>query len=337
MICGTTLAVSPDIKAGGSDGPVSIAQSQDLSVTVQLDREGDYGIADWWAVANTPSGWFSYSPGPLYWIPGFYVAYQGPLLDLAPREIVNISGLPVGTYSVYFGVDMVMNGALDYGQAYYDSVVVEVNEDEDGPDDGSTDEIPRFVNVDYIELSKIKSISKFRSGAGHDYSDDFESCRSMKHYYGWEDGIDPSMIKIFSPVNGTIFQFWEEPLGIQIMIRSEEYPAMEFRIFHVTPAGGINEGDAVVAGQQIATHYSDETLSDIAVGMTTSSGWRFVSYFDVMTDSLFQEYQSRGLNSRSDLIISKEERDADPLACDGEQFVSEGNLENWVTLDKSSP
>ena len=35
--------------------------------------------------------------------------------------------------------------------------------------------IPKFVTVDYIELGKIYRISKFRSGEGHYYSDDFES------------------------------------------------------------------------------------------------------------------------------------------------------------------
>ena len=43
--------------------------------------------------------------------------------------------------------------------------------------------IPKFVNINYIELYKIYCISKFRSAIGHDYSDDFESCRSMKHYF----------------------------------------------------------------------------------------------------------------------------------------------------------
>lgn len=37
--------------------------------------------------------------------------------------------------------------------------------------------IPKFVPMNYIELSKISRISKFRSGAGHDSSDDFERCR----------------------------------------------------------------------------------------------------------------------------------------------------------------
>ena len=37
------------------------------------------------------------------------------------------------------------------------------------------DALPKFVSTNYIELEKITRISKFRSSAGHDYSDDFES------------------------------------------------------------------------------------------------------------------------------------------------------------------
>ena len=43
--------------------------------------------------------------------------------------------------------------------------------------------VPRFVNTNYIDLENIFQISKFRSSAGHDYSDDIERCRSMKHYF----------------------------------------------------------------------------------------------------------------------------------------------------------
>ena len=63
------------------------------------------------------------------------------------------------------------------------------------------DEFPKFVKVNYIELDKIARISKFRSGAGHDYSDDFESCCSMKHYYAPYDSLVWNDIKIYSPVS----------------------------------------------------------------------------------------------------------------------------------------
>ena len=47
--------------------------------------------------------------------------------------------------------------------------------------------IPQIIDNDWINLDKIAQISKFRSGAGHDYSDDFERNRSMKHYFNWKN------------------------------------------------------------------------------------------------------------------------------------------------------
>jgi hypothetical protein len=74
-------------------------------------------------------------------------------------------------------------------------------------------------------------------------------------------------------------------------------------------------------------------MSDIAVGVNTPGGWKLVSYFDVLTDSLFQSYQAAGVSSRDSLIISKEARDADPLTCSGETFTGSGTLENWVIIN----
>ena len=192
--------------------------------------------------------------------------------------------------------------------------------------------IPKFVGVDYIELEKIYKISRFRSGIGHDFSDDFESCRSMKHYFEPKSDVDWSAIKIFSPVKGTISSIFQEWAGTQVWIKSGEYPAFYFCIFHVNLANPLNVGDAVTAGQQLGTHIGSQTMSDIAVGVNTPSGRKLVSYFDVIADSIFQNYQARGVNSRDAMIISKEARDADPLTCIGETFTTSGNLANWVTL-----
>jgi hypothetical protein len=37
---------------------------------------------------------------------------------------------------------------------------------------------------------------------------------------------------------------------------------------------------------------------------------------EVATDEVLSEYKARGLNSVSDVIVTKEERDANPLPCD---------------------
>ena len=120
----------PDIKANGSDDPVTISQSDILSVTVQINAGSMIELdADWWVVAHTPfsppNDWYYFNLDS-GWMPGIAVTYQGPLFNLSPYEVSNISGLPLGTYRLYFGVDMDMNGSLDLDQAFYDSVKVNI-------------------------------------------------------------------------------------------------------------------------------------------------------------------------------------------------------------------
>lgn len=115
-----------DIKANGSDGPITIQAGDNLSLTVKLvagNHSGDN--ADWWVVDDTPFGWYYYNLAQKLWKPGFAVTYQGPLFDLNSYEVWN-SPLPIGTYTIYFGVDLDMNGILDVDKAYYDSVVVTI-------------------------------------------------------------------------------------------------------------------------------------------------------------------------------------------------------------------
>ncbi len=202
-----------------------------------------------------------------------------------------------------------------------------------GTYDIDADGIPRFVDVDYIELSKIDHVSKFRSGQGHDYSDAFESCRSMKHYFYPKDSVDASAVKVFAPVDGTVSWLFQESAGTQIQIRSTEYPAFVFVIFHVNDGGSLGFGDTVVAGQQLGTHIGSMTGSDIAVRVNTPAGGKLVSYFDVMTDAVFAAYQARGVSTRDELILSQESRDAAPMTCAGEEFTSTDSLDSGVSLN----
>lgn len=197
--------------------------------------------------------------------------------------------------------------------------------------------IPKFINNDFIELSKVTRISKFRSGTGHDYSDSFETCRSMKHYYSLEPGWEPTnnfTSNIYSPVKGDIFKIETENNGadFQIWIRAKEYPAFTIIIFHVILTNSIKKGTKLNAGQIIGT----VTGTDIAVQVNTAKGTRYISYFDIMTDNIFSHYQNRGLSNRSDLIISKEIRDENPINCNGEdQFPNQYETRNsdWAFLN----
>jgi len=196
-------------------------------------------------------------------------------------------------------------------------------------------DIPKIVEADYIDLSKIIGISKFRSAEGHDYCDSFESCRSMKHYFKPKADADWGSIKIFSPVTGVVFDTEEEWAGTKIDIQPDKYPAFLITIFHVRLSQPVRSGDRVTAGQQLGFHFGKETWSDIAVSMNTSAGRKLVSYFEAMPDSIFQEYHNRGVVSRDSAIISKETRDLDPLICRGGKFTTQGHRQNWLLLSQS--
>ena len=118
-----------DIKANGSDGPI-IKSTDNLSIEIQLTPGGYAGDnADWWLVAATPFGFFHYQPSNGLWESGLTYSHQGPLFSLEEFEVLNISGLPTGSYTIYCGVDMNMNGSLDIDKAHYDFVTVNVKSD----------------------------------------------------------------------------------------------------------------------------------------------------------------------------------------------------------------
>ncbi len=202
--------------------------------------------------------------------------------------------------------------------------------------------LPQFIQADFIDLSKIYSISKFRSGAGHDFSGGGESCRSMKHYFTPEydptveyskdsegKGLPPKPdgktdIPIYSPVDGQIMGISEEhtPIGKQISIRPSKASQFNVRLFHVYLLDSIGLGSKVTAGQQIGVIGKNQG-TDISVqigGMPWNEN--FVSYFEVMPDSVFAAYIARGATARSDFIFTKEYRDAHPLQCAGDKSES---------------
>lgn len=209
------------------------------------------------------------------------------------------------------------------------------DENTNKPEDTDT---THFVKHNYIELDKIANISRFRSSEGHDYSDTYETCSSMKHYFRPKNDVDAASIKIFSPVDGEVFIIFDEEAGKQIYIKSDLKPDHYFAIFHVNLLEGIVKGTKLTAGQQIGTHIGDQSWSDIAV-MTGNppEDFHLISYFNVISDDIFYKYTARGATSREQFIITKEQRAADPLNCsdnpDNENFGNAGTIENWVYLN----
>lgn len=198
--------------------------------------------------------------------------------------------------------------------------------------------VPPLVAADCVQLWKISRVSRFRSGEGHDFSDDFETCRSMKHYYFPLDGVDPGSIALFAPVSGTVIGFldeWEDALwkGTAVGIRPDTQPSFNVALYHVRLLRPLALGERVAAGQLLGTSAKrDGTATDVVVGVHTPQGYRLLSFFQVMPEAVFAGYRARGVPSRANLVIPRAERDADPLACDGERFLGPGRLPNWVDL-----
>ena len=130
--------------------------------------------------------------------------------------------------------------------------------------DWATLGVPKFVDVNYIDLRKITQISKFRSAVGHEFSDGsqfnaesyffpsgLERCRSMKHYF-----IAPDAgVKIYAPTSGVISRRFDEAIGgTQLQITSDVQPAFTFYIFHVELTVDLPVGTLVTAGQELGHH-----------------------------------------------------------------------------------
>jgi hypothetical protein len=109
-----------------------------------------------------------------------------------------------------------------------------------------TDPLPKFITANFVNVSNLEKISKFRSGAGHNYSDEYEAPdRSMKHYfvplpqYRETQGTDHSL-RVYSPVAGTVVKIkddiWNTTLGLgshQLHIIPDGYNMFEVRLFHI--------------------------------------------------------------------------------------------------------
>ena len=120
--------LTPDVKANGSDGPLTIPQGTYLHVTVALDLGSYTGVdADWWVMGKSPFGryWYTRDRG---WVRSDdpIRVYGGTLFNLSPYDVLNNSGLPIGEYTFYFGVDLLMDGSLNLSRLCYDSVDVNI-------------------------------------------------------------------------------------------------------------------------------------------------------------------------------------------------------------------
>lgn len=229
---------------------------------------------------------------------------------------------------------------------------------------------PELVSRDVTNLGFIEEISKFRSGAGHDFSydatfpfgstDSTEPPSSMKHYFApyEKHNGDQSTVPVYAPVAGQITRVTNEGSGSavnkRVEIESSVDPNYTLVLFHIDLGTDypqiLNDWPAEFwpDHQEDDTDYSTVIVTpgdllgyadmrdshdfDVAVLFEDTDGSRYwISYFDIMPDSVFSAYTTRGVE-RSQLTISKADRFLVPVDWWGGR-----NDEDWVTLAEPVP
>ncbi len=135
------VIVSPiaTVTANSSSGTVNLNQVTNLSVACSLDSGSFTGQnADWWVAVNvsgtsTIDGWYYFDVSTGSWVlagsshTDLSSTHQGSLFNLSPPfEVLNMSGLPAGTFTFYFAVDTIMDNVLDIGSLFFDFVIVNI-------------------------------------------------------------------------------------------------------------------------------------------------------------------------------------------------------------------
>ena len=196
----------------------------------------------------------------------------------------------------------------------------------------------RFITVPVHDPTAIARISRFRSSVGHDFSDDSETCRSMKHYFAPPDGADWSALEIRAPFSGRVVAVESEWAGDKVELMPDSAPEFRLTIFHVVRDPDVRSDAKVRAGDRLGRHAGRQTMSDVAVWSVPAGGLlRLVSYFDLLSDDAFGAYRAVGIESRALAIIDRGLRDAAPLNCGAdERFLPPlpaGDApDDWLTL-----
>ena len=226
---------------------------------------------------------------------------------------------------------------------------------------------PDLIQTNLTDLHYIEEISKFRSGAGHEFyfdatfpfgaTDSSEPPSSMKHYLSPYDQYKDNngtndLIPIYAPFTGSIVRVTNENccghINKRVEIQSHDNSAYTLIIFHIN----LNEAYPQIYNDWPAhlwpAHLPDdsdyETLTvnagdllgyadlrgvndfDIAVLWENSVDRYWISYFDLLSTAVEDEYLRRSINI-DELTISQSTRLAEPVTWWGAR-----NDDDWVLL-----
>lgn len=122
-IMGLNSGIKPRVRVNGFRTEVRVEAGDPVSVNLSLGVDGETAPAGWFLAQRAGKGVFYSYTLSSDWVPGLVPAVQAPLRDVENMPIFSkMDGFPPGEYSLYFGVDTNMNGALDADVMSYDAV-----------------------------------------------------------------------------------------------------------------------------------------------------------------------------------------------------------------------
>ena len=130
--------------------------------------------------------------------------------------------------------------------------------------------LEQFITASQIDVGRVTDVSRLRSRMGHDYTDSFNTCSSMKHYFNTANHPDLST-PIYSPVDGVLVWrtkgsgdqdgVWLEQAGInaqeigfldeRLYIRPDAAPNVWIKFHHVSPVTEIVQAVPVAVDVEV--------------------------------------------------------------------------------------
>ena len=220
--------------------------------------------------------------------------------------------------------------------------------DYDADDVAQVAQVPVLDSL-HVDLDKIFKVSRYRSAAGHNFVDySGESCVNLKHYFlTYSDPqitsstVLPTSLDYFAPAAGTIVSVAQprpetDPNDLEVDIQLDSDPNIIVRIFHMTLIDRLSVGSHLNSGERIGEAPSSHLNGgDLAVYVKTSEGYRHISAFEIMTQTVLTAYEARGVSSSNwanDLYYDVNDPYVSGIYCDNGDW---GNLRhpNMNALD----
>ncbi len=214
-----------------------------------------------------------------------------------------------------------------------------------------------FITANFVDLSQIQSIAKFRSCHGHDvFSTDFngdsQPLSAMKMYFRPIESLQGTnnKVRIFAPFDGTIVQVdpTDTSRGRHYVIRHEPFNGWYMTIFHQTFSDAdLHVGTQVKAGQFLSYGTTNDIGHDFDIALQrftdenaqydgVPSNYNYQTailrnlepIFPHMTPAVAAQWEAKGVNV-ADTAVSKDYREANPCTCIGEPpGTTECNFDN---------